>query len=289
MKWPLKKVFVTQEWGVNGDVYKRFGYKGHNGLDLRLHEGNNTPVYAPHDGVVKERRDDPDGYGFYLKIESDKEGSILAHLKEFRVNINKQVKEGDLVAIGDNTGWSTGSHLHWGYWQQPRDRNNGYGGTIDPRPYLDQETMYYKGIDLNNHDSVKVCVDTWKDVVDGKYVGKEKYSDLLDELAEEKKALSVRIDGLKKQYQNFVRRLAELLDSTQEESKILEEITRAIGNEDKLTELKRELSIKERKVKSQADKMKELKLDLSNCQKAKVDNYTGWQLIGMGAMKLMGR
>ena len=141
MNYPIKKVYITQKWGVNEETYKRFGFKGHNGIDFRLFDTNGNRattclLYAPHDGVVKERRSDPDGYGNYLKIESDTEGSILGHLKEFKVNINKIVKEGDLIGICDNTGWSTGPHLHWGYYRKPRDRSNGYGGTIDPTPYI---------------------------------------------------------------------------------------------------------------------------------------------------------
>ena len=141
MNYPVKKIFITQKWGVNEEIYKRFGFKGHNGLDLRLFDdtGNRSStslVYAPHDGVVRERRFDANGYGNYLKIQSDTEGSILGHLKEFNVGVNKHVKEGDLVGIADNTGWSTGSHLHWGYYKQPRNRANGYGGTIDPIPHI---------------------------------------------------------------------------------------------------------------------------------------------------------
>ena len=139
MTYPVKKVYITQKHGVNEEIYKRFGFLGHNGVDLRLHNGNGTPIYAPHSGVVKERRTDEDGYGRYLKIESEVEGSILGHLKDWNVNINKEVEEGDLIAWGDNTGWSTGPHLHWGYYRHPRDRQNGYGGTIDPTPFINQE------------------------------------------------------------------------------------------------------------------------------------------------------
>lgn len=141
MKYPLKKIFVTQKWGVNPEGYSVFGYKGHNGVDFRLFDergnrANTANLYAPHDGVVKERRFDADGYGNYLKIESDKEGSILAHLKDFAVNINKQVKQGDLIGTCNSTGWSTGPHLHWGYYLKPRDRANGYGGTINQIPLM---------------------------------------------------------------------------------------------------------------------------------------------------------
>lgn len=40
---------------------------------------------------------------------------------------------------------------------------------------------YFLGIDLNNKESIKVCVATWKDVVDGKYVKKEDYEKAIKE------------------------------------------------------------------------------------------------------------
>lgn len=194
MKYPLKTVHITQEWGVSPERYSRFGFKGHNGIDLRLHQGIGTPVYAPHDGVVKERRFDKDGYGNYLKIENEVEGSVIAHLDSFAVNINKKVKEGDLVGYGGNTGWSTGPHLHWGYYRFPRNRQNGYGGTINQVPLLRKDdadmSNQYKGLDLTNKESMKVAVDVWADVRDGKYVSKNEVEKLVkeheDQLSKEK-------------------------------------------------------------------------------------------------------
>jgi hypothetical protein len=46
---------------------------------------------------------------------------------------------------------------------------------------------YFLGIDLNNKESVKVCVQTWKDVVDGKFIRKEEYDKVVNELNELKK------------------------------------------------------------------------------------------------------
>lgn len=136
LQYPVRHVFITRSWGVNGHIYSRFGFKGHNGVDYRLFDeaGNRSSeavLYAPHDGRVLEARNDPDGYGLYLKIESAREGSILAHLKSFSVKVGDEVKQGQVIGVCDNTGWSTGAHLHWGYYTMPRNRANGYGGTIN--------------------------------------------------------------------------------------------------------------------------------------------------------------
>ena len=133
---PVKKVYITQAWGVNADIYARFGLKGHNGVDYRIFDddGNRATYgksFAPHDGKIIEAYNDGNGYGWYVKIENDKEGSILGHHKELKAGVGDTVKQGDLIGITDNTGWSTGPHLHWGYYKKPRNKANGYSGTIN--------------------------------------------------------------------------------------------------------------------------------------------------------------
>lgn len=125
---------LTQEWGVNPDVYKQFNLKGHNGTDWGLPNG--TEVVAPHNGKVLEVAFDSTGYGNYIKIESGLEGSVLAHLQSFKVKVGDTVNEGQVVALSDNTGFSTGAHLHWGYYRIPRNRQDGFLGFINPFPYL---------------------------------------------------------------------------------------------------------------------------------------------------------
>lgn len=114
--------------------YAQFGMNGHNGLDFATPTG--TKILAPHDGKVIEATLDPKGYGIYVKIENSIEGSVLAHLREFRVGVGDGVKEGDLIGYSDNSGNSTGAHLHWGYYRFPRDRQNGFAGFIDQTPYI---------------------------------------------------------------------------------------------------------------------------------------------------------
>ena len=139
---PFKGMFtVTQEWGndlvINGvHIYAQFGLKGHNGVDYGCPIG--TPILAPHNGKVIEAAFDKYGYGMYVKIENDKEGSILAHLKSFVVNPGDIITEGTQIGISNNTGNSTGAHLHWGYFRKPRNKSDGYSGTTNPYPFLSE-------------------------------------------------------------------------------------------------------------------------------------------------------
>jgi flagellin-like hook-associated protein FlgL len=131
MKLPFKGDFKqTQAFGVNPSAYAKFGLKGHNGLDHAVPTG--TPLYAMISGTVIEAINDTTGYGLYVKIENDKEGALVGHMKSFSVKAGDKVVEGQtLIGYSNNTGNSSGPHTHTGYFPKPRDRNNGYGGYID--------------------------------------------------------------------------------------------------------------------------------------------------------------
>jgi hypothetical protein len=135
MRLPFDNSYpVTQNFGENPDMYAPYGLKGHNGIDFGLPTG--TPVLAPHGGKIIEAALDPTGYGNYVKIEDAKQGSVLGHMQSLSVNVGDVIQEGQQVGISDNTGNSTGPHLHWGYHLFPRDRANGYNGFIDQSSYL---------------------------------------------------------------------------------------------------------------------------------------------------------
>ena len=124
---------LTQGFGLNLRDYAQFGMKGHNGEDYAL--PGNTPLIAAISGEVVETGNHPAGYGLYIKIENDIEGVITAHMQSFSVNQRQKVTEGQLIGYSDNTGYSTGNHLHFGYFRKPRNRQNGYDGWIDPKPF----------------------------------------------------------------------------------------------------------------------------------------------------------
>ena len=133
---------LTQKFGENPQIYAQFGLKGHNGLDYGL--SLNTQIIAPHGGKVVEAANDPQGYGNYLKIENDQEGSVLAHLNTFQVKADDVISEGQPVGLSGTTAISTAPHLHIGYNPIPRNRQNGFNGFIDQLPLLTTPIIDYK-------------------------------------------------------------------------------------------------------------------------------------------------
>jgi hypothetical protein len=130
---------ITQIFGnkliIDGvDFYGKWGLLGHNGIDYGIPTGVN--ILSPHKGTIKEAYFDANGYGWYVKVENDIEGSILGHMLSLDVKVGDIVEEGQKVGVSDNTGASTGPHLHWSYYRFPRDKSNGYNGFIDQTSYI---------------------------------------------------------------------------------------------------------------------------------------------------------
>lgn len=106
MRLPFNGKFpVTQPFGANPDVY---GAGGHKGIDYGL--PSRTPVYAVHDGVVNKPAFQPNGFGTYLTLSWDAYIIYYGHLDS--VVKTGIVKEGELIGYSDNSGWSSGPHLH---------------------------------------------------------------------------------------------------------------------------------------------------------------------------------
>ena len=136
---------VTQSFAENPKIYRRFGMSGHNGVDFRT-KFNDTPkgrreIYAVLDGEVAEAgpnyKDLSRGYGIYIRlIHKGGAQTVYGHLNSVRVVKGDKVKAGQVMAISDNTGFSTGAHLHFGYRPVGFDWNNGYKGYVDPAKYF---------------------------------------------------------------------------------------------------------------------------------------------------------
>lgn len=121
---------LTQIFGANPQDYAKFGLSGHNGIDYGIPNG--TPVYSCIYGLVKEATSDPTGYGNYVKIENYYCGVLYGHFRDFSVKVGEWIKPGQLLGHSNNTGNSTGPHLHFAVYPIPRNRQNGFNGFIDP-------------------------------------------------------------------------------------------------------------------------------------------------------------
>lgn len=125
-----KDVGYSQHFGENSKDYAKFGLKGHNGVDIPLPNG--TELYSVIDGECTEVAFDAGGYGTYVKLENKECGVLYAHLKNSSLAVGNRVKKGDLIGLSNNSGNSTGPHLHFAVFPKPRNKKNGYNGYIDP-------------------------------------------------------------------------------------------------------------------------------------------------------------
>ena len=108
-----------------------FGVYYYGGVDFGIPNG--TPIVAARDGVVGLVRKDPTGYGVHVRINHDAGYiSIYAHLREYIVAQGQPVEAGEVIGYSDNTGNSTGPHLHF---EVRKD-----GIPIDPMPLLAGDT-----------------------------------------------------------------------------------------------------------------------------------------------------
>ena len=95
-----------------------FGYRPrrrrmHYGLDVKVFIGDT--IRAAFDGKVRVvKNQGRRGYGKYIVIRHDNGlETVYGHLSKQIVEINQLVKAGEPIALGGNTGRSTGSHLHF--------------------------------------------------------------------------------------------------------------------------------------------------------------------------------
>ncbi|MDD6209361.1 MAG: M23 family metallopeptidase [Bacteroidales bacterium] len=100
---------------VEGKITSRFGprrYRQHKGIDLKVQVGDT--IVAAFDGKVRIRHYERKGYGYYLVIRHNNGlETVYGHLSKFLVKENDIIKAGQPIALGGNTGRSTGSHLHF--------------------------------------------------------------------------------------------------------------------------------------------------------------------------------
>lgn len=125
---------VSQWFGDNPEYYVKWKLAGHNGLDYAV--PMMTPILAAHDGKVYIEPYDPEGYGYCVRVISDRYLTLYAHLTKITVSKGDMVSALQPIAFSGNTGVSTGPHMHFGF-KLIGMSNPAYLGWIDPVPFRD--------------------------------------------------------------------------------------------------------------------------------------------------------
>ena len=102
---PTPSRVITSNFGP------RWG-RQHKGLDIKVYVGDT--IRAAFSGKVRIVRFEARGYGKYIVIRHHNGlETIYGHLSKQLVRENQDVKAGDVIGLGGNTGKSFGSHLHF--------------------------------------------------------------------------------------------------------------------------------------------------------------------------------
>lgn len=132
--------------------YEALNMKGHNGEDW--HTWHGEPIYFPVKAdttwYAKTEVDSDGGIGVDVISKSPvlEDGSYVKfrfwHLKNPAVYDGQIISFGQLIGFADNTGSSSGDHLHWSMKIVDKNGNtlnkdNGYYGAVDFSPWFSNE------------------------------------------------------------------------------------------------------------------------------------------------------
>lgn len=112
-----------------------YGVNGHGGLDLAAKHGQE--VYCACDGIVYMIDTQPKS-GLDVRVESIVDGikyrHIYEHLLGYQKKIGDKIVTGELIGWADNTGYSSGNHLHF----QVEQLIGSKWVKVDPIPLMEQ-------------------------------------------------------------------------------------------------------------------------------------------------------
>jgi murein DD-endopeptidase MepM/ murein hydrolase activator NlpD len=137
---------VAQTWGENSEFYSAYSYqtvglKGHNGIDFWAKAG--TAVLAVDKGRVIGMGNEPDGWGRYLKVEHSWGESFYAHVGTIHVDTGQVVERQTKLATVSIAEAGIDSYVHFGILINPYNRFDGWGGFVDPMPFLDSTRLFF--------------------------------------------------------------------------------------------------------------------------------------------------
>ncbi len=121
---PIENV-ITSEYGPR---WGRF----HAGIDFRVKVGDS--IRSAFDGKIRITKTGKKGYGYYVVVRHDNGlETLYGHLSKILVKPDQIVKAGEIIALGGNTGRSTGPHLHF--------ETRFLGNAFNPKKMIDFENF----------------------------------------------------------------------------------------------------------------------------------------------------
>lgn len=150
--WPAQSQTITQTYGCILTAFARKSYPAcdeggsggfHNGVDIDAEIGD--PIRAVMDGTISSVGNlGKYAYGKWITIKHENGLTTLyAHLSAQSVKAGQKIKTGEIIGYAGNTGYSTGSHLHFTVYatntfsiEQKSYGPLPLGGSVNPMSYL---------------------------------------------------------------------------------------------------------------------------------------------------------
>lgn len=124
---PIQYTMCTSDFGYRLHPVKGEGLF-HSGVDLAAPQG--TPIVAARSGTVDVAAYEEDGAGYYVIIDHlDGYETRYFHMDRYIVTKGQFVVAGQIIGYCGSTGVATGSHLHFGVYQNNQ--------AVDPGDYID--------------------------------------------------------------------------------------------------------------------------------------------------------
>lgn len=161
----LKGTFpVSQYYGENLEYYKQFGLAhGHEGVDFATPNG--TEIYSPLNGIIVRDVVDDIDYGNAVVIWDPVQKCAVwfCHLQDVLVSPSEAVQAGQLLGHTNNTGNTTGPHVHVNFVETDENgyrtnMNNGEEGFLNLLDASLVDILPFPGLQLSDAQMPKPSV-----------------------------------------------------------------------------------------------------------------------------------
>ena len=176
LRYPINNFpfVLNQAWGILNASYNQFGFTRHNGIDMPI--PFDKAVWCPVRVRVHAIGYNPTGSGNYVQCITMNKWEVggvscyvlfvFMHNQEVLVKVGDILDVGDQLSIPDNTGFSTGPHIHAGFYRLNDDftfmDKNDANGSFDPMPYFTGDYARINGLLQKVVQFMKKLLEKWQ-------------------------------------------------------------------------------------------------------------------------------